>query len=740
MVGRSSDPAGFAGITSLVRDGCDGIMSDVADHLPAMERFFAHTRWVTLAPPVLLYLRLGPAALIPALVIAGAIASLNLLVYGILRRGQDRLESWWIWIRFAELGIVGLCATLAHQWLGAQEASTVLGVPILYTSLVGGLRPAMFALAGAMLQMLVSAVYLHSVDPALWQWSTLLRENATFAGFFTYIAFTGILLSGLVRRARRTADTDPLTQLFNRRHFTGRLTRALRRRVGNEDPVGIILIDLDHFKRINDQFGHPGGDRVLQAVAATLCAHAGPALVARLGGEEFAVLVRGYPEAVLALAESLRVRLRTVDMSAGAGHPFRVTISAGVAVGEPGCTDAHLLLQRADRALYRAKAAGRDRVVAWSPELGEESSFSPVPEQTANLWQWLRAGSRGIGWPETQGWTSLELGKFYVRWAVTPIAFLISTDLWVSLEIVALVVINNLLTYAWVRRGSRGSLVRGMTLRIVDLAIIGLAATLIHTLNGNTIFNGTYAVEIVPATALGGWLGFGLTAGISLLLVLYNCVLQNYSPIMMGGLMLVSVLAFLFYAQLVMLLVGMEVWQSRQEAMVDGLTGTATRLAFQDRLRQSAAAAAGNLCAIVATDIDDFKQVNDRWGHLTGDLVLRRVAQVMLAQARPDETVGRFGGEEFVFSTPAGAFRARQWVTAVQHELMAHPTRADTGGSAGGEQLPVTLSFGLTCLLPGESVGVALERVDRVLYQAKIDGKNRLVEANPPQYNVEVRR
>ncbi|WP_432496924.1 diguanylate cyclase [Kineococcus gypseus] len=155
------------------------------------------------------------------------------------------------------------------------------------------------------------------------------------------------------------ASRDPLTGLRNRRRFIDDLT-ALLAAGGGRAPVALVLLDVDHFKAVNDTHGHAVGDEVLVAVAGALREHARAEDVVRYGGEEFVVLLPGLGGAeAAARAEELRracARLRVDDSD------VRVTISAGVAAcPEHGGTPDELLLA-ADRALYVAKTGGRDRV------------------------------------------------------------------------------------------------------------------------------------------------------------------------------------------------------------------------------------------------------------------------------------------------------------------------------------------------------------------------------------------
>lgn len=169
----------------------------------------------------------------------------------------------------------------------------------------------------------------------------------------------------------RLARMDPLTGVYNRRAF---VEAAELERARPDAELSVVILDVDHFKSVNDHHGHGAGDDVLRALAAaaTGALRAGDVL-ARLGGEEFAVLVPGASrQDAAALAERIREAVAGVEISTPAG-PLRVTVSAGVASSPPGaCEPFEQLLHRADEALYAAKRGGRDRVeVAGPPTPGD---------------------------------------------------------------------------------------------------------------------------------------------------------------------------------------------------------------------------------------------------------------------------------------------------------------------------------------------------------------------------------
>ena len=162
---------------------------------------------------------------------------------------------------------------------------------------------------------------------------------------------------------RRLAETDALTGISNRHHFTRRAAAVLEQCRKANEQVGLVMVDLDHFKTINDRFGHATGDWALRAVASAcqqVCRRND--LLGRLGGEEFAfLLVDCNAEASVALAEECRRRIAAID-TLPSGHAFRITASFGVA-GSRNCGHGFdALLAQADDALYRSKREGRDRV------------------------------------------------------------------------------------------------------------------------------------------------------------------------------------------------------------------------------------------------------------------------------------------------------------------------------------------------------------------------------------------
>ncbi|WIX31341.1 diguanylate cyclase [Salinicola sp. JS01] len=174
-------------------------------------------------------------------------------------------------------------------------------------------------------------------------------------------------LAGLVEELEGLSYRDALTGLYNRRHFDAAYAQACRRAMAGGECLTLAIVDLDHFKRINDRFGHDAGDSVLVEVATLLKAskEAGES-VCRLGGEEFALLSHASPTALAARLERLLGRLAAAPLKRGDLSLGRVTFSAGIASFPMHSASPDGLLRLADEALYCAKRDGRSTVTIYS--------------------------------------------------------------------------------------------------------------------------------------------------------------------------------------------------------------------------------------------------------------------------------------------------------------------------------------------------------------------------------------
>jgi two-component system, cell cycle response regulator len=167
------------------------------------------------------------------------------------------------------------------------------------------------------------------------------------------------------RRLEALATTDPLTRVLNRRALLDRLNTEVDRARRYESSLTLLLLDLDHFKQINDTAGHLAGDTVLRQIGELLEeAIRKVDIVARYGGEEFVVLLpETLSDGAVAFAERLRERIAAQSFDVGAGRAVNLTVSIGIATfPSPLVASTEDLFARADEALYRAKSAGRNQV------------------------------------------------------------------------------------------------------------------------------------------------------------------------------------------------------------------------------------------------------------------------------------------------------------------------------------------------------------------------------------------
>jgi diguanylate cyclase (GGDEF)-like protein len=162
---------------------------------------------------------------------------------------------------------------------------------------------------------------------------------------------------------KTAASVDPLTGMFNRRGFAEACTRVIEREASAGRPVTVLIFDIDHFKTINDRFGHPAGDEILKLFAAVVVNNLRISdLSGRIGGEEFAALLPCPLDEGAVVAERVREAFETSGIVCDEG-PVDTTVSIGVA-GGPAGTELEVLLAAADTALYHAKRSGRNRVEA----------------------------------------------------------------------------------------------------------------------------------------------------------------------------------------------------------------------------------------------------------------------------------------------------------------------------------------------------------------------------------------
>jgi diguanylate cyclase (GGDEF)-like protein len=193
-----------------------------------------------------------------------------------------------------------------------------------------------------------------------------------------------LLNNDLMEDQKRKANSDGLTGLINKRYLKDLLGEAIHKAEVQQSPVSVFLFDLDHFKRLNDKYGHLTGDRVLQGTAEVLRRTVRDGdIAARWGGEEFLVILPGTPkEGAWLAAEKVRKSLEIQVFQDEDGKPVtKVTLSGGVATFPEDGRQQSELVAAADKALYRAKQAGRNRIVKAEPEFLSAFHEGPVAKK-----------------------------------------------------------------------------------------------------------------------------------------------------------------------------------------------------------------------------------------------------------------------------------------------------------------------------------------------------------------------
>lgn len=335
--------------------------------------------------------RVAAFTLATMLVLGALMGSINLFVDGVLRDGV------WRWVYAATMGALILVAVplVVRQRAGRwQMFGLVLLGDLIYVVVVLCVQdPVLYATPLMLLfPAFVAAWFLGPWELGVHMVATTLAclvglwpsyhdpvalgvQVGVSAGMLNVGALGVFVLRRRVQRLLVATQTltrlDPLTGLYNRRFLVEQAPRLWRQARRDGSRVAALVLDLDHFKRLNDAHGHAAGDAVLQQVAGALSAAVRPSdILARTGGEELVVLgLVGDPDEAAHLAERLRAAVagsRTAD-----GHA--VTASIGVALtrptdGESATHELWRLVDRADAAMYEAKQQGRDRVVAlWVP-------------------------------------------------------------------------------------------------------------------------------------------------------------------------------------------------------------------------------------------------------------------------------------------------------------------------------------------------------------------------------------
>lgn len=558
---------------------------------------------------------------------------------------------------------------------------------------------------------------------------------------------------------------DTLTGLYNRRHMLACLEQEARKTARFGVPFTVGMLDIDFFKRVNDQHGHAVGDAVLKRFAEIASSVFEPfETVARWGGEEFVVLM---PEAdgrsAYRRLQDLRAAIHQHDWNAV--HPgLRVTFSAGLASYRDGTVDD--LMELADQALYDAKHAGRDRI---SPEFvnGEDHAASreraqaplsargPLPALAPAAAPPERSASHASSsllsrllWtddPKTRTFLKLAsaVSGMYVFWLLVVIFYAIPKHMfphWLELVLLGHLTIGAIAPLVIIRSGwsKRFKDPICMMEQCIWANLMLVAAHFFSPIGKGALLGvlcqvqafgfpsfsprqARYSGTAVLVMLVVSWIGMSLWGGPG-----FDAASEGLSMATACGVLLMFTWQSYNYArsreknQTERKELELAIAEVERLTTIDTLTGLYNRQHLHEVLdHETMRSGSGTpgFC-VVLIDLDHFKQVNDTHGHQVGDEVLVGFAALAKAAFRDIDTVGRWGGEEFLIVMPGGT------QAPIDRLLVAV---AQAALSSQASELRVTFSAGLAHHRAGESWADTLERADRALYAAKKAGRNQCI-------------
>jgi diguanylate cyclase (GGDEF)-like protein len=643
---------------------------------------------------------------------------------------------------FTALG--SLTVWFACLWSGGASSGflELYFFPALYAAYFFRVRQAVAQLA--LITLLAASPLLYDSAPAQAQFPGHLAVLiAALLGMAAAVGHRKRRLLLAEQRSRQQAMSDPLTGLYN--------LRALRDRVALAPPQegsGVLVLDIDDFKEVNTAHGHTGADELLRHLGAELTdLSEGCHCVARIGGDEFAVLVSGATTTELErLAPRCAQAVGDAALRAGLAGPAP-SGSVGYAMWPEDGRTLSALLAAADEAMFRAKAS-RELVVERRTGAANEAP-APSAQATSSSSGHAVAGPRprlvdagsGAGHDTSndgrrpaRGWRQLPPRAIAsaAGWAGSSVMIVVvillpgadRSHTLLALALSGWAVLAGVLALAWGARGDE------IGLRATSaLAVPGIALGLYIT-GGTT---SPLLPVVFLAVALTAYFGTPRAAMIRLAGAIAVCA----SPFLYStaDAQIAFTLRFVAVAATAAVLVGIILYNrrelaqaeevARELALHDALTGLPNRRAFTDnvgRTLRRTSRPVGSPVSIAMIDLDNFKRVNDTFGHAAGDRVLQAIASALEDVTRPGDFVARIGGDEFALvahgvDTSASRALSVRCVSAVE-AAVAEVGYADCAVSA-------TVGF---ALFPyhGRTLDSLVEAADGALMDAKHGGKRRV--------------
>ncbi len=677
------------------------------------------------------------AAQLPAVVTHGPLIALPIVLslgcylaaLTVARRSpRTEIVSMWCWV-------AGVLCAAAVPWVAGAPSSELWLLPAFSLPFAALVWPRPIALLATLIASALVTVTAFVLEP-----QTVSSSPATLLAPLSVFLIATVLTSVLREfdhRSRTATVTDPLTGLGNRVAMEHDLEEHVaRRRRGT--PLAMLVFDIDHFKLLNDRFGHAEGDAALRRTAMALVAATGDrGRVYRYGGEEFIVLLVGTGlDAAQAIGEELRAATARIIIG---GEP--IALSGGLAGSRIGDGfDAVDMFARADAALYRAKSEGRDRVAVAVPAAGVRARvLVPQADRTARP-AVPAAMTQGRPWALVR--TRLERDHLRTVTALTQGSVALGLCCLLAL-VLALACVPSLgwgpVIVGVVAGIALGPFARG-GLRTLDAgrrghargmlwqAVVGIALCVAAVLltRGPALY--LLALVILPAALpLAAYRAFGgaLIAAAGTLLVAGGALLVAPGLVAQDPLLLTAPVGLLWEVAIVGTVVMRSSVDHRARADVDPLTGALNRGALEARVAELAQTGGRHEpVALIVADLDRFKQINDTFGHGAGDEVLVAVAGRLQGELRVVDALYRIGGEEFVvLLTRTGPAQAER----VAERLRAIVSLGEVAGCR------VTVSLGVSVSGPdGFDYATAFDRADAALLQAKRGGRDRVVVAESP--------